>query len=301
MNKWIGIEEFIATINTGSLSQAAIKLSTSKSNISKKIAQLETRLSTKLVYRHKQRIALTAIGQIYYKQAIKLLDDLHQADTSISNEQNLMIGDIKLLVPPGITEALLVNLIHDFRQEYPQVTFSFVSSVSQMSLIDSQADLAFRYSPAIDDHLIARPLFNNRYRLCASPDFFQTHGLPEHPNELTQLNCLNYCSDLNQSARQWGFQHHSQTEKTMITPNIITQSDSVNSLVQLCLLGSGILYCSHFFVRHALKNGQLVSILDDWILDNNQLWLVYLDRQALSKRVKIFIEYTVSRTHLMGT
>lgn len=300
MNKWIGIEEFVATIKTGSLSQAAIDLSTSKSNISKKIAQLESRLNTKLVYRHKQRIALTAIGKIYYEQAMTLLDALYQADARVSNEQDLMVGEIKLLVPPGVTESVLIPIIHNFRLQYPQVTFSFISSVKSSCLLENQADLAFRYSPTIEEHLIARPLFSNTYRLCASPEFIDRNGHPQHPNALASLDCLNYASQLTTQAAQWTFQHHSSLEKVTVSPKTVLQSNSVDSLVKLCQLGSGILYCSNIFVQQALNEHSLHSLLDDWINDSNQLWLVYVDRQAQSKRVKTFIAYTLSQMHLLG-
>ena len=59
MNRWEGLDEFVAVAECGSFMRAAERLRVSSSHVSRQIARLEERLQARLLYRTTRRVSLT--------------------------------------------------------------------------------------------------------------------------------------------------------------------------------------------------------------------------------------------------
>ena len=59
MNRWEGLDEFVAVAECGQFSAAAERLGLSTSQVSRQVARLEDRLQSRLFYRSTRRVALT--------------------------------------------------------------------------------------------------------------------------------------------------------------------------------------------------------------------------------------------------
>lgn len=64
MNRWEGLDEFVAVAETGQFTAAAERMGVSSSHISRQVARLEERLQTRLLYRSTRRVSLSEAGQI---------------------------------------------------------------------------------------------------------------------------------------------------------------------------------------------------------------------------------------------
>lgn len=72
MNRWEGLDEFVAVVECGSFMRAAERLRVSSSHVSRQIARLEERLQARLLYRTTRRVSLTEAGHIF--RALPALD-----------------------------------------------------------------------------------------------------------------------------------------------------------------------------------------------------------------------------------
>ncbi|OZG70361.1 hypothetical protein BTA51_26325 [Hahella sp. CCB-MM4] len=292
MDKWIGIQEFVTATKYGSFTSAAEYLGTTKSNISKKITYLETRLGVTLLHRSNRRLVLTSAGEVYFEHSAKLLKTLEQNDQLVIETQEHLSGPIVISLPPGIGESLLMEPICKFQQLHPDVTFVTNVSIQCIDLVEQPFDLAFRLSPTIDPNLIARPLRRAPYRLCASPRFIKTHS-PNEIQDITRLPCLAYSDQLSPKSVAWSFKNPQNQQAFQLEINACIYSDSVTTLVQACHKHAGILFCSDFFVAKHIAEGSLVSLFEEWINNENQLWLVYPDRKSVKRRVRAFIDFVL--------
>ena len=57
MNRWEGLDEFVAVAECGQFTAAAERLGLSSSQVSRQIARLEERLHTRLFYRTTRKVA----------------------------------------------------------------------------------------------------------------------------------------------------------------------------------------------------------------------------------------------------
>ncbi|MBL4614725.1 MAG: LysR family transcriptional regulator [Magnetovibrio sp.] len=79
-----GMKAFVATVDSGSFSQAARDLSASKATISKQVAALEDHLQVRLLHRTTRKLNLTDEGRAYVDRARRILDDLEDAEDAVS-------------------------------------------------------------------------------------------------------------------------------------------------------------------------------------------------------------------------
>lgn len=86
----------------------------------------------------------------------------------------------------------LMPLIRPFRERYPEMSLSLVSSETFINLIERKVDVAIRAGTLTDSSLRARPLFNSYRKIIASPDYLARHGTPQSVAELKHHQCLGF-------------------------------------------------------------------------------------------------------------
>ena len=86
MNRWHGIDEFLAVAETGSFTKASKLLGMSVAHVSRYVSQLEERLNTQLLTRTTRKVVLTQEGQVFAHQTKQLQHAMDDA-TALLAEQ----------------------------------------------------------------------------------------------------------------------------------------------------------------------------------------------------------------------
>lgn len=79
------MELFACVVQAGGFTLAAKRLDTSKSRLSRRIAELETRLGVKLLHRTTRRLSLTEAGAAYHARITRLLEGAREAEEAVSS------------------------------------------------------------------------------------------------------------------------------------------------------------------------------------------------------------------------
>lgn len=99
MDKLNAISLFCKVIETQSFTQAAQQAQISLPMASKLVAQLEEHLNVRLLQRTTRKITPTEAGLLYYQQCLPILNELKEADASVSNINSTLQGKITMSVP----------------------------------------------------------------------------------------------------------------------------------------------------------------------------------------------------------
>lgn len=83
-------------------------------------------------------------------------------------------------------------LVKPFRERYPEMTLSLVSSETFINLIERKVDVAIRAGTLTDSSLRARPLFHSYRKIIASPDYIARYGTPVNAEDLADHLCLGF-------------------------------------------------------------------------------------------------------------
>ena len=112
---------FAAIISTGGISAAARQLKVRKSTVSRRLALLEERLSTRLIERNTRSLRLTEAGALFYDYCARVAADAEAAETALGQLQTLPQGVLRITTTQPFAETVLGPLVSEFLERYEDV------------------------------------------------------------------------------------------------------------------------------------------------------------------------------------
>ena len=283
MNRWEGLDEFVAVAECGQFTAAAERLSLSSSQISRQIARLEERLQTRLFYRSTRRVALTEAGQTFLQHCQRLQDAREEALRAVGDLNSEPKGLLRMTCAVAYGERFIVPLVTDFMVQHPQLRVDIELSNRTLDLLHDGLDLAIRLGRLQDSRLVAARLAPRQMYLCAAPSYLQRYGRPHSLSELSQHNCLIGSSDL------WSFQTNGRDAGVRITGN--WRCNSGQAVLDAALRGIGLCQLPDYYVLEHLRSGALVSLLDNQQPPDTAVWALYPQQRHLSPKVRQLVDF----------
>lgn len=287
MDKFTQLESFVSVATLGTLSAAARQAGLAPAMMGRRIDALEERLGVKLIIRSTRKLSLTPEGHIFLEEAQRILKDLADTESLITQGKVKISGPLRITAPAGFGRKHVAPLIPVFCEQYPdiQVTLNLTDRV--IDLVEEQYDCAIRIGDLEDSQLIAIRLAENRRVVVASPKYLALHGTPQHPDELHRHECLSFGTQGNQH-KGWLFKDNEQIVAFKPKARLSCSDGSV--LLEWTLSGFGLSWRSMWEVQNELKKGTLISILDQYSAPANGIYAMLPDRKHLPQRTRSFIE-----------
>ena len=288
MDRFQGIQTFVAVVESGSFARAAERLDRSVSAVSRDLAELEHHLDARLLNRTTRRLSLTEAGRAFHERAVQLLADLEEAEQSASAGGVTPRGTLKLTCPITYGERVLAPLIAAFAARYPEVRLDIDLSDRIVDLVDEGFDLAIRIGAIRSQLLVARRIGTTSIMCCASPAYLARHGTPRVPVDLAKHACLTY--EFSPSRNQWRFLAPDGSERVVRIGGPI-HANNGRMLAAFAAEGAGIVNETDFNAAPELEAGRLVPILADWSQPGIPIHAAYPSRRHLSAKVRAFVDH----------
>lgn len=278
---------FVAVVESGSFSRAAEQLRLANSAVSRSVKKLEMKLGVSLLNRTTRQLSLTEEGERYFRRVQQILQEMAAAENELMETRHTPRGLLRIDAATPVVLHFLMPLIKPFRERYPEVTLSLVSSETFINLIERKVDVAIRAGNLTDSSLRARPLFNSYRKLVASPDYLDRNGVPQTVEDLDDHICLGFTEPVSLNtwpvARQDGQLHDIQ---------VGLSSNSGETIKQLCLTGNGIACLSDYMIDKEIASGEVVELLAEHRLPVEMPFsAVYYSDRAVSTRIRAFIDF----------
>lgn len=276
---------FAKVASTLSFSGAARELGISQATASKHVQTLEEWLGARLLHRTTRRVALTDIGESFYIQCARILEEMESARSSAKPAAPVR-GNMRITAPIVFGSTRLGPVVVDFMQQHPELSLSIELSDRSVDLIEEGYDLAIRTNPTSTPGLVAWPLMPLRYVLCAAPAYLARHGTPATPMELSRHHCITGTDIITSS---WQFRGPDGPTEVPIfgrlqINNALLRSDAARS-------GAGILLCAEYLVEEDLGSGRLVPLLTDYSPATSTLHAVSPAYRAGSPKVRSLVNH----------
>lgn len=283
-------ETFAAVVEHGSFTAAAEALGISKPVVSKQVSMLEKHLGVQLMQRTTRRLHLTHAGEIFANYSQRIMAEVREAEQSVLPLQSEPQGRLRISAPESLAVSLLPETLMKFQQQFPKLELDISISGKFVDLVEEGIDVALRVGGLEDSSLIARLLMPCGFHACASPEYLKLNGTPLHPDDLAEHNCLIYSQG--QSSNNWKFRDaDGKTINTKVSGNL--RSDAGNLLMLAALQGNGIFIGPTYMLESAIRDGRLVSVLDDFSTKSVGLYAVYPYSKLVSVKVRAFVDYLV--------
>ena len=289
MDRLDALQIFSDVAEAGSFSAVARSRALSVSTVTLAVQQLESSLNVSLITRTTRRLALTHAGERFLSDARRLLGDWESAVGGM-HEQGTLKGSIFLTAPNDFGRNRLLSLMDAFMELHPGVQMQLLLHDGVVDLVEQHLDLALRTGPLPDSRLKARLLLQGPRLVCAAPSYWQAHGKPQHPEELTQHNCL-VLAKPGTPHTAWQFVDKGRVLSVKVTGNRVANDGG--ALREWALRGHGVVLKVKWDIHADLDAGRLEAALEDHVAEQINLYAVY-PGDAPSRRVAAFIEFLAS-------
>jgi DNA-binding transcriptional LysR family regulator len=280
---------FVAVVNAGSFVRAADALNLSKTAVSRLVADLESRLGTRLLQRTTRKLSLTREGEVFQERCKGLLDGVEEAEAELSAHTGEVIGQLRVNVPVTFGLLQLAPLWPRFMAAHPRVTLEVTLADRLVDLVDEGYDLAVRIARLPSSSLVTRQLAVTRMVLCASPEYLRRHGVPAHPSDIARHSVITYT--LLATGDQWEFQGREGPVGVKVLPRMRTNSG--DTCCAAAVGHQGIVLQPTFLVADHLASGALVEVLPEYRSIKLGVYAVYPSRKHLTPKVRALIDFLV--------
>lgn len=289
------LASFILVVNEGSFTAAAKKLDVTPSALSKLITRLERALSVKLLERTTRKLKITQAGQKVYDQANIMLNAAQQAVEVSKQDHTVPSGSITVAAPEAFLHSVMQPLVSPFLRLYPEISLKLRAVDGDIHLIKQDIDVAFRLTDKPDENLVLKEIGKTDLVLCASPDYIEKRGKPNHPIDLFEHDCL-YLGETNND-NTWDFLKGDDFHTVEVSGCYAVNQSQMRLQGVKESLGIGIFH--DFVVNEALKEKTVVRVLPDWTIKSNYhggIAMQYAQTKYMPARLRVFIDYML--THL---
>ena len=285
------MNSFVRVVEAGSISKAAEQLGMAKSGVSRRLADLESRLGVRLMNRTTRRSSLTDAGRTYYEGAVKLLSDVAELDAVVADSEASLEGRLRLAAPLSFGLCHLAPAIEEFVEAHPAVLIDIDFSDRQIDLVAQGVDLAIRIAELRDSSLKARHICPIRLMLCASPAYLERHGTPRKPDDLAGHRILHY--DIGGGSVLRLADGRGGEQQIHVEPQLVANNGDF--LCDMAISGHGIILTPTFIAWQALATGELQALMSDYWPPPLNAYAVYPQTRYLSRRARSFIDFLAER------
>ncbi|HZU91638.1 MAG TPA: LysR family transcriptional regulator [Stellaceae bacterium] len=281
---------FLQVVEAGGITAAAVRLNISKSVVSKRIGELESRLGAELLRRSTRRVVPTDRGAAFYEKMRALVAEFDNAVEQASLRTGALQGRLRITAPMSFGTAHLGPVLAAFARRHPGLELALDLDDRIVDLVDNGYDMAIRIGRLRDSSLVARKLCLSRRIVCCSPDYARERGLPASIEDLSAHPCIDYAHV--QAGRLWQF----EPSRPGGTPRAVTARSRITAnngeiMRDMALAGLGLAVLPLFIVHEQLRQGTLVNALPAAVPLADTIYAVYPPTRYVSRRVRALIDH----------
>ncbi|MEN3029496.1 LysR family transcriptional regulator [Chromobacterium amazonense] len=290
MDRLLSMELFVAVVDKGSFTAAAEAYRLSQPMVGKHIAALEARLGGKLLVRTTRRQQLTELGALYFQRCKAILADIQSAEDGLAILQQQPRGHLRVNASVVFGACRLAPLLGEFMARYPDISLQLSLEDELVDPMIGGYDALFRVGHLQDSSMVARPLQPYCFMIAASPDYLARRGVPQHPVDLADHDCLGFSNW--RKGDGWEQLAHTYGASPRVGR---IDCNHGQALRELALAGSGLVLLAEALLRQDIATGRLVEVLPGFLPPPKPVHLLYFpDRHQLPK-LRVFVDFIVER------
>jgi len=289
LERLTGLIAFARAASLGSYTAAARTLSVSPSSVSKSVQRLEQQLGLSLFTRTTRSLTLTAEGRDLHERALRLLqyaEDIEQAALAARAEP---AGTLRITAPLPIGVHILAPALPRFQARHPKLSIDLRLGDQVFDIIETGIDVAIRVGDLADSRLISRRLAPHRVCAFASPDYLARRGVPRHPDELAEHDCVNFRYQSSGQPLRWPFKIGDRIVEITPAPGIVI--DVSDAVAAALAAGGGIGISPTYIAAPYVARGQLVPILTAFAVDRFPVTALWPESRRGSPNVRAFLAF----------
>lgn len=285
-----GMATFVAVAEAKGFRAAGERLGVSHSAVSQTLRRLEERLGVALVRRTTRSVCLTEAGERLYASVRPALDEVRAGVAAVGELGDQPRGTLRVHTSSAAQTLIGEPLLVAFLTEHPHVQLDLVVSDAPVDIVAEGYDAGIQLGEVIDNDMIAVPVTGDlRLAVVGAPSYFARRGVPKHPRDLVEHDCLNWHATADTPPYRWEFTENGRDFSVAVRARVLSTDSALNRRLAIAGLGITLSYEGH--VRGAVAEGRLVSVLEEFCAPFPGYYLYYPQRRHASRALRALIEH----------
>lgn len=280
------LRTFVEVADAGSVTAAALRLSVSKSVVSRRLARLENDLGVQLLARTTRGAGLTEAGITFREHAAKVCAEIDIARETILPAGELR-GSFRIAAPLTFGPTHFASVLAEMARLNPQLQVRACYTDRFVDLITEGFDCAIRIGHLTDSTLLARKVGYTPAVYVATPEYIERHGAPETPDEFEKHEVVM------QGTETWLALDGDKI--ITLKPHGRFKADNAIALVAAALSGIGLAGVPSELIVDELKSGALVPVMRQYPPPTLGIYVVRPPGHHPSRKVRVLTEMMVAR------
>ena len=282
------LQIFVQAVENGGFAAAARRLGVPKSTISKRVAELETSLETRLLHRTSRSFVLTEPGRDFYDHARAALIEVEAAETSVRQRRAEPTGIVRMTAAVPTAQFFLAECLPVLAVTYPKLTIQLHATDRFVDMVQEGFDIAVRshFAPLPDSDLLQRQLSIEEVILVAAPSYLEARPAINSPIDLKEHDGLL----VDHLAKTWRLRQANGGESVAV-PRTRFIADETLVLLRAASAGLGIACLPAGSCRSALKRRALQRVLPDWTAGSVTTSILTTHRRGQLPGVRAVVDF----------
>lgn len=295
--KTIEMEVLLAIAKTKNLSYAATLLEMQQANVSKYLANFESRIGLKVFDRSSREIHFTDFGSALIPYIENNINNIRNTTDFISDYKCKKSGVVTIYAPMGIMNFLSKEIIHTVKEtEEIIIALKIYNPTNEAFFYGMEfpedCDILLTYTEPKDDSLVALKIASLSVQAYASPSYLEANPIFS-PQDLHQHSCILIHSVLTGVSNIWHFSNNKSIMEYKVSGNYIC--DNSLTAIELAKQGLGIFLTSPYIISQELKDGTLRPCFGRRnIVTNLDLKVIFKQRNYQPFRVQYVLDQIIS-------
>ena len=280
---------FLAVAEARSFTRAAARLGVSQSALSHTIRGLEERLGVRLLTRTTRSVTPTEAGERMLQTVGPRFAEIEAELAALGDLRDRPAGTIRISAEESATATVLGPALAKLLPDYPDIKVEIAVDNGLIDIVAQGFDAGVRSGDIVAKDMIAVPIGPPlRFVLVGSPAYFERHGRPEHPHDLTGLPCINIRLPTRGGLYAWEFEKGGREVKVRVDGQLIF--NTLGPIHAAALDGLGLAFLPEQRVAADVVAGRLEQVLDDWCPPYAGYHLHYPSRRQPTAAFTVLLE-----------
>jgi DNA-binding transcriptional LysR family regulator len=280
---------FLTVAREQSFTKAAAKLGVSQSALSQTVRSLEARLGIRLLTRTTRSVSPTEAGERLLNTVGPRFEEIETELGALSELKDKPSGTIRITAGEHPAISILAPAIRKLAIEYPDINVEVIVDYGLTDIVTERYDAGIRLGEQVAKDMIAVKVSSDmRMAVVGSPEYFQRHGRPETPQDLTRHNCINMRLPTHGGIYPWEFERDGREIRVRVDGQLVFNNLAMR--IDAALSGLGLAYLPEDQATVYLAAGRLERALEDWCEPFPGYHLYYPNRRHASPAFAIFVD-----------
>jgi len=278
----------LAVIDRGGFGAAARALGVTQSTVSRRVAQLEARLGSRLLERTTRSVLVTPLGEQFVTGLRDVMARLRALEGEVTAVSQECEGPLRILAPLIYGSSRLVPLVAELVELHPKLRLNVELADREADVVGGEFDLALRFAEPVQSGVEAVHLVRERVLICAAPALLQRAPIAK-PADLADRRCI--VANFNLPRLEWRMQTERREATVTIDPLMVVSDNGMRR--DLAVMGCGVVGLPEFVVQRDLEKGRLSEVLPGVTLPPVSLYMSWArHRRAASatSTVRAFLQ-----------